>query len=345
MALSPTPFCTHCNANSSSVKLLKCQACKVVHYCSRDHQVAHREHHKKACNAIKKNQKVLDQEQTKLRSDPGDFMTPPNLFEEQVGHFWGILATRDYLRARYALVEALLEVENYSAVEAAHAHCMDILRLCSSDNMGIRDKVPALKLRLGKDQECYEFCKWWATTNGEGPCDWGNMSHPYLDVKDADPFEQPQKFFIKKFGDVNHCVAITLLKIRLLMDVRELQMSSVIGKNVPQEILDSVRGQIVSSSVVAKNKNVMNAQDHTTMIANLEAQINELHGAVKKMNEHFWPALLSPKEHLNAQPEAYSWGSVEEMQIALQHTYDAWTETPGAVDMIRWIESETSHTT
>ena len=343
MALSPTPFCSHCNVNSSSLKLLLCQACKVVHYCGRDHQVAHGEHHKKACNAIEKGQQVLDREETKLRSHPGDPTTPPNLFEEQVGHFWGILDTRDYLRARFVLVEALLKVKTYTAVEAAHGHCMDILRLCIIDvmgTMGICDKVPALKLRLGKDQECYEFCKWWATTKGAGRCDWGNMSNPYLDVKDADAFECPKKFFIKKFGHLNDYVAITLLKIKLLMDVRELQNASVIGKKVPQEILDGVRSQLVSGSIVSKNKNAMNAQDQTLLIKNLEMQIEKLHEAVDRHNEYFWPALLDPEEHLSAQPEWYSRGSFGEMQIVLQRNYDAWTETPGAVDMIRQLQPE-----
>ena len=265
-------------------------------------------------------------------------MTPPNLFEEQVGHFWGILATRDYMRARFVLVESLLKVKTYAAVEAAHGHCMDILRLCSSDNMGIRDKVPALKLRLGKDQECYDFCKWWATTNGEGQCDWGNMSYPYLDVKDADAFESPQKFFIKQFGHLHHCVAITLLKIKLLVDVRELQNASVIGNKVPQEILDGVRSQLVSGSIVSEKKNVMNAQDQSALIVNLEVQIEELHETIDCMNRYFWPALLDPEEHLITQPESYSHGSFEEMQIVLQQTYDAWTETPGALDMIRQLE-------
>ena len=206
--------------------------------------------------------------------------------------------------------------------------------------MGIRDKVPALKLRLGKDQECYDFCKWWATTGGEGRYDWGNMSNPYLDVKDADAFEEPRKFFIKKFGDLNHCVAITLLKIKLLMVVRELQNASVIGKKVPQEILDGVRSQLISGSIVSENKNVINAQDQTALIVNLEMQIEELHEAVDHHNEYFWPALLDPEEHLSAQPETYSHGSFEEMQIVLQHSYDAWTETPGAIDMIRQLEPE-----
>ena len=267
-------------------------------------------------------------------------MTPPNLFEEQAGHFWGILETRDYMRARHALVEAFLKVKTYAAVEAAHGHCMDILRLCRSDNMGIRDKVPALKLRLGRDQECYDFCKWWATTGNEFHYDSSNMSNPYLDVTDADIFESPQRFFIKEFGDLNHSVAITLLKMRLLMDVRALQNSSVLGKKVPQEILDGIRDQMVSGSAVAGNKDVMNAQEWRVLIMDLEVQVEELYEAVESSNGFFWPALLDPEEHLKARPEAFSHGSLEEMQIVLEQNYDAWMETPGAVKVIEELIPE-----
>ena len=93
MTLSAIPRCSYCDIIGSDSKLFLCQACRVVHYCGRDHQVAHRENHKQACKAIKKSQTALDREETKLRSHPGDFMTPPNLFEEHAGHFWGIMET------------------------------------------------------------------------------------------------------------------------------------------------------------------------------------------------------------------------------------------------------------
>lgn len=160
-----------------------------MYYCGREHQMLDREDHKGACNAIKKKQKAVSLEERELRDNPGDFMTPANLFEEQVGHFWGILETRDYMRARYALVEALLKVKTYASVKAAHDHIMDMLRLCRSDNMGVREQVPWLKLRLGRDQECYDFCVWWATTGQERDYDWGNMDLPYLDIKNADILE------------------------------------------------------------------------------------------------------------------------------------------------------------
>ena len=262
-------------------------------------------------------------------------MTPPNLFEEQVGRFWGILDTRKYMRARYALVEALLKIKTYAAAAAAQRHVMDILRLCRSDNMGVRDLLPALDLRLGKDQECYDICKWYATTGQESNYDWGNMDNPFLDVKNADVFEPPLKDFLSEYGDLSRGVAVTLLKIRLLMDARELQNSSILSKKVPQEILDSVRRQLMSGSVIAENKSIMNAKDQTPLIEELEVQVQDLYTAVKKTNKYFWPALLKPGKHLTAQPEAYSHGSSAQMQITLQYSFDAWKETPGAIDVIR----------
>ncbi|MCJ1382607.1 hypothetical protein MMC17_005720 [Xylographa soralifera] len=333
MALSPTHHCAYCNASGSNSKLFLCQACRVVYYCNREHQVAHRETHKGACYDIKKSRHHLEREETRLRSLPGDWMTPTNLFEEHVGHFWTILETRGYMRACYGLVEALLKIKTHAAVEAAHGHVMDILRLCRSDNMGVRDMLPALELRLGRDQQCYDFCKWWATTGQEGDYDWGEIANPYLDIKDADVFEPPIEHFLSA-SDLGHSVAITLLKIRLLIDVRALQNSSMIATRVPQEILDSLRRQLVSS-VVAGNRSIMDNTDQVPLIQNLERQVQDLYTGVMKSNMHFWPALLNPGRHLTVRPEAFSHGSLEQMQVVLKSSIDAWTETPGAVEVIK----------
>ena len=76
------------------------------------------------------------------------------------------------MRARFGLVEALLEVQTFDAVDQAHSHLMHMLRLCRGDNMGVRDLVPALFLRLGRDQECYDFLKWWAKMHDDMHYDW-----------------------------------------------------------------------------------------------------------------------------------------------------------------------------
>lgn len=56
-------------------------------------------------------------------------------FEDDVGHFWGILETRPYMRARSGLAECLWELGER---DAAIGHMQDMLRLNPNDNQGLR---------------------------------------------------------------------------------------------------------------------------------------------------------------------------------------------------------------
>jgi hypothetical protein len=304
-------------------------------YCGRDHQVAHRGEHKAACNGVKNNQQVLDREERKLRATPGDMFTPPGatIFEDQAGHFWGIHETRPYMTQRYALVEALLKIKTIHAVQAASDHIQDMLRLCRGDNMGVRDLAPHLLLRLGKDQEAYDFVKWWATTGEDSHYDWGDTDLPYLDTKGADVFE-PVERFTKTHFNTSHSIAVTLVKVRLLLDVQSLQNSGLLGEKVPQEILDSIRGQL-AGNIIGANKDIMASKDQTPLIKKLESQVKEMYDGVKKSNKSYWTALLNPGRHLGKRPQMYSPGSLQHAELILQYSYDSWAETPGAIEMIR----------
>jgi MYND finger len=333
--LSDKPKCPLCEPNGKTAStLLRCQGCHVTHYCGRDHQVANRESHKRVCNAVKKAQQKLDLEETTLRNQPPDMFTPARLFEEHAGHFWGIMATRDYMRARYALIEALLKIKTYAAVKAAHAHAMDCLRLCRGDNMGVRDMVPALKLRLRQDQECYDFIKWYATTGQESNYDWGDLDSPFLDIKGEDVFEKLPANMTHKFAALPHTVALTLLKLRLKLDLCELQKASVVGTKVPPEIMDMIREQSVGD-IVSRRKDIMDATDLTPLNKELDKQIQALIEGVKTQNPRFWDGMLRPEKHLAARVDAYSPGSVQDMQRALQLSFDSWNENPEAMDLLR----------
>ncbi|TVY93130.1 hypothetical protein LAWI1_G002742 [Lachnellula willkommii] len=336
MSLSPQPSCPVC---SKQEKLLLCKACKVQRYCGREHQTVDRDNHKKACKGIKKALQDLDEEEQKLRAFPGDFMTPANVFENNAGQFWGIVGTRPYMSSRFALVEALLKVKTRAAVQSCLDHVMDILRLCRSDNLGVRDFAPALFLRLGKDQECYDFVKWWATTGRRGNYDWGNTDLPYLDVRDADAFEACD-LYTGRYTELSHTVAVTLIKTRMLHDLRSLQDFTTtttlasIAPQLPQEILDNIRGQSVSA-IIASKVEIMYNNDQGPAIEELKVQVKELYEAVKKENKHLWPALLRPGNNLTARVAGYANGTKEQMQLVLQCSYDSWVETPGAIDLIR----------
>lgn len=238
------------------------------------------------------------------------------------------------MRARFALVEAMLKIKTFDTVKSAAEHIRDMLRLCRSDNMGVRDMLPAMYLRLGRDQDAYDFIKWYETMGNESDYDWGDMDLPYLDIVNADVFESPS-YLCGKYHNVAYLVSVALLKIRLLLDLVALLNAGCLGPKLPRELLDRVKYFIPTTEPVRKNREIMSSTNYTDLIVKLSSQVDELYVAVAKLNKHFWPALLNPGAHLTARPSAYSPGSKEDMQLKLQYCYDSWIETPGSIDFIK----------
>ncbi|MDP9478510.1 MAG: hypothetical protein M3R38_22990 [Actinomycetota bacterium] len=75
-------------------------------------------------------------------------------FEEDAGHFWGILETRPYMRARQGLALALWELgERGKAIE----HYQQMLHLNPNDNQGIRYLLASALLEEGLDDDLGEL--------------------------------------------------------------------------------------------------------------------------------------------------------------------------------------------
>lgn len=71
-------------------------------------------------------------------------------FKEYVGHFWGLLETRPYMRARSGLAQCL-----WAAGKRAEAmeHYWELLRLNPNDNQGIRYLLMPCLIELGRDED------------------------------------------------------------------------------------------------------------------------------------------------------------------------------------------------
>lgn len=68
-------------------------------------------------------------------------------FNENAGHFWGIVETRPYMRARMGLAETLVALErDREAVE----HLRELMRLNPNDNQGCRDLLGPLLVAAGE---------------------------------------------------------------------------------------------------------------------------------------------------------------------------------------------------
>ncbi|KAM5341968.1 hypothetical protein ACJ41O_014999 [Fusarium nematophilum] len=330
--------------------LLRCSGCQAVYYCGQEHQTSHRPQHKKPCTATKKARARYEKEEQDLRNHPPDMFFPGNVFETSVGHFWGIMETRDYMRARYGLVDNLLQHFGQAGgraevVQAALGHMLDMMRLCRSDNMGLRYQIPALYIRLGRDQEAYDFMKWYATTGQQNDYDWGDTDLPFLDVRDADIFEAPLSGWTNgEYVDVSHVACIALIKTRVMLDLQACQdATKAFRGTIPQEIIDTIRGQLVGSIVASRPDILLRGSDEIDrLVESLAAQFVELFGSVDACNNYFWDLLIDddPSEAIANRPNMYSPGSVEEACLTLGYLYPAFAETPKALAAIENISDQ-----
>ena len=70
------------------------------------------------------------------------------------GHFWGVLVTRPYMRARYEFAICLWAARRH---EDAIVQYEDMLRLNPNDNQGVRQPLLAAYLELGRNREAGEL--------------------------------------------------------------------------------------------------------------------------------------------------------------------------------------------
>jgi hypothetical protein len=84
----------------------------------------------------------------------GERALGPAAFAEAAGHFWGVVETRPYMRARQGLAELLVETKRLAeAVE----HFQEMLRLNPGDNQGVRHSLVNVLIALDRDAEAWEL--------------------------------------------------------------------------------------------------------------------------------------------------------------------------------------------
>lgn len=78
------------------------------------------------------------------------------VFEEDAGHFWGLVETRPYMRARYGVAQSL---EALDRLDEATEHYRELLALNPNDNQGVREELMVCLLRTNGHEELEELLK------------------------------------------------------------------------------------------------------------------------------------------------------------------------------------------
>lgn len=325
------PCCGYCG--SSKEPLLRCSTCEVMLYCSTEHQASHRNEHGLACDTVKRQCDYLRSEEQALRAHHS-LLLPANVFDTHVGRSWGLAGTRRYMRALHYMLGALRNIPSLDATQASLDHALNILRLNPRDTFGVQYLIPALFLRLGRDQDCYDFVKWYCTKGQEFDYDSRDMGSPFLHIRNANALESVE-YMCGSSPHLNRVAAIALLKIKLLLDVKSLKNASVLADRLPLEIVGNIQRYLPESAIISSDKRTMYRSDYNSLIEDLSSQVDLLYTTVNRANEHSWRALLKPERHLKAQPVYCRVDSKAEMQFELQSSIDAWLESPGALEIIR----------
>lgn len=119
-----------------------------------------------------------------------------------------------------------------------------------------------------------------------------------------------------QFSSVPQLVALVLLKIKLLLDLKALE---------------SDRSSVPRSNIIASNLALSRQQN----MLGLELQAYTLYSIVRSLNPFVWLILQDPLPHLAQRPAMFSPGSLEQAQLTLVYSYRAWVETPGALELVK----------
>jgi tetratricopeptide (TPR) repeat protein len=123
-------------------------------------------------------------------------------FEEEAGHFWGMVEARPYMRARLGLAQCLWLMGKR---EQAIQHYCDLLKLNPNDNQGVRYLLAASLLEIGKIDALEELLGQY----DEPTADWLYTKALVAYIRQGETIESRQ--LLKEALDCNPHVASYLL--------------------------------------------------------------------------------------------------------------------------------------
>ncbi|EGZ22808.1 hypothetical protein PHYSODRAFT_479460, partial [Phytophthora sojae] len=265
--------------------------------------------HKGFCRLVEKLRSLMEMEAVQISE--ADWTTPRTPLRR-----WGILNTRPYMRAKLGVIRALSVMDSRPAIEAALAEAKDSLRLCRSDNVGIRYQVPTLMLLLGQYQEAYDFIKWHAKVYQDSHYDWGNMELPYLDIHGADMAEEKMPV---EYGDVFFTSAIVYIKMTLAKAVRDAI--------VAHELADRASLPAALGAFLAPTGTASSLTDLKKLYRKLTRQAQKAFALTHTQNKHFWGAMLDPFPLIEApDPPCHGFGDVNQVKIWVEQNDLLWCD-------------------
>ncbi|KAL8754691.1 MAG: hypothetical protein Q9199_004166 [Rusavskia elegans] len=325
------PLVPCCNFCGSLTDLTECEDCKVTLYCSESHRSLDVSH-ESSCKALDQAKSFLKDEEFELKidaydEDDDDFSRfVPIPVERLARNLNSYLNVPTYVAAGCQYVEALIRTNTFAAVRLAAEKACEMLRCFPSDPMDLRS-----------DQEAYALVKWWQLNDlSDEDIHKSYPVVPYLDITDADVFEQPSDIINAIDGNPSlvNMFCVALIKIKILSDITVLQQIRALHQRLPPELVNKVEGFIPLTDAVRNNPQVMSKEDYSELIEDVTNHVKLCFEAVEKANIHLWPSLINSDLRPGGSRHRPS-NDKRTVDFVLDRCYDSWVETPGAIGIIR----------
>mmetsp|Transcript_15886 Transcript_15886/g.39455 ORF Transcript_15886/g.39455 Transcript_15886/m.39455 type:complete len:457 (-) Transcript_15886:183-1553(-) len=271
--------------------------------------VMKRADHKRVLKKIQNLQAEMEAEAAPLRQTDEHIFSPDaqpeNLFEKHVGDFWGMYGTRDYMRAHLALADEIhdqiaVKYDVPSAWEVVIWHYQELMRLSSSDNLGIRYRFPFLLLQLdGREDDAFCFIRYWVQLDESGKRE-----------KRHKESNQGEWLYGHKVG----------------------ARFQDIFKICPKANFQYVSLPLLGALACIKTKLIAIHSDERKQ----KTQLNELLKLIHQRNPTVLPAVINPKPLLSREEPIYlSPGTPEEAYSIVKDANPIWCKTEGALEHLQ----------
>ncbi len=186
------------------------------------------------------------------------------------------------------------------------AHYLELLRLNHSDNQGIRHKVPFLLLSLNRDEDAYNFIKWWETIDPEGNYDWGeppaSQEGEWMYLKSQDTQEDLLKI-AKDVDCLPFLAALVLIKARIILKYETAKSEFDTFEEVLQSGSSSGQKLLCALPAMMKIKRYLGSND--AILHEQKEQLEKYLDIIQKNNPFFLKAVVNPGLMMNMKPPEY----------------------------------------
>lgn len=328
----------------SGLRLQVCSRCKAARYCSVACQREDFHKHLPDCREIKQLTSKMEQEAQNLRHNQEWGNGPPsNLFETEIGNFWGILETRDYCRTRFELASRHSNIAHSYEVrpllEMVLGHQLELLRLCKYDNLGIRDLVPFTLLSLNRDDDCHAFIKHWVPVLRDGSAEYTELhknSSPgdWIYPRDQNKLEDLWKPGLdsEDFYPLSFLAALCIIKLRIIAayEAKVEQIKTLSKTGLGKGLGDAMEHvQRLHTNRDGESLEVVQEQ---------EKHVHNYFRILQKRNPTFLPSIVNPGPLKNqAPPDFIQHGKPSEAWGVLNSCNRHFVRIPGVQERIEKI--------